>query len=470
MLVSINPADGEVCGTVAVTAPEALDGVVEAAWQAFRHSGWRTLRPDQRSAALHRVSAGLLANKARLARLQMLDSGKPLQECGTMVESAAAAFRYYAGVIETYEGAVTPPRGKYVSLDVLEPYGVVVAITPWNSPIMNEAQKIAPALAAGNAVIVKPSEVTPLLAPELMRLCLEAGIPENQVQVVQGSGGAQGAALVAHPGVRMISFTGGCETGRRIAASAGQSLKPVILELGGKSPHIVFEDADLPQACAAVASGIFGASGQTCIAGSRLFVHARVYDEVVARIVAIAKAAKVAAPDDAGVEVGPLVSFAHRDKVRRHVEEGLGEGGRLLAGGAAPGGDRFARGAYYAPTVIDGLDADSRLCQEEIFGPVLVALRFDDDDGVVRMANGTQFGLACGLWTADFKRAWRTARAIEAGMVWINTYRQSSISSPFGGVKASGIGREKGIVGLESYSQHKSIYLGLDDGLMEIAR
>jgi betaine-aldehyde dehydrogenase len=469
-LVSINPADGSVVAAVRTTQAREIDAVVERAGTAYHRSGWAQLRPDRKAGVMHEVARRLIAEKERLAILQMRDNGKPLAECRGMVDAAAGAFRYYAGVIETHETEVTPPRGDYVSLTVLEPFGVVAAITPWNSPIMNEAQKVAPALAAGNAVILKPSEETPLLAPELARICLEAGLPEDQLQIVQGTGEEIGAALVAHPGVRMISFTGGTDTGRAIARVAGERLIPTALELGGKSPHVVFADADLEQAIAAVASGIFGSSGQSCVAGSRLFVQESVYRQVVEGVAERAQKARVAAPDDPAVEVGPLASFRHRDKVMRHVREGLRQGGNVLAGGAAPDGDIYAHGAYYQPTVIEGLGHDARLCREEIFGPVLVALPFRDETDLIAQANDTSYGLACGIWTESFKRAWRVGRALEAGSVWINTYKQSSISSPFGGFKDSGIGREKGVDGLRLYAQVKSMYFGLHTQPFSIAK
>ena len=469
-LVSINPADGSVVAAVRTTLAREIDAVVERAWAAYRRSGWAQLRPDRKAGVMHEVARRLIAEKERLAILQMRDNGKPLAECRGMVDAAAGAFRYYAGVIETHETEVTPPRGDYVSLTVLEPFGVVAAITPWNSPIMNEAQKVAPALAAGNAVILKPSEETPLLAPELARICLEAGLPEDQLQIVQGTGEEIGAALVSQPGVRMISFTGGTDTGRAIARAAGERLIPTALELGGKSPHVVFADADLEQAIAAVASGIFGSSGQSCVAGSRLFVQESVYRQVVDGVAERAQKARVAAPDDPAVEVGPLASFRHRDKVVRHVREGLRQGGNVLAGGTAPDGDIYARGAYYQPTVIEGLGHDARLCREEIFGPVLVALPFRDEADLIAQANDTSYGLACGIWTESFKRAWRVGRALEAGSVWINTYKQSSISSPFGGFKDSGIGREKGVDGLRLYAQVKSMYFGLHTQPFSIAK
>jgi betaine-aldehyde dehydrogenase len=469
-LISTDPATGEVVGRVRVTTPADLDAMVERGWQAFRNSGWKALLPHRRALVLQAIADGIAAEKEALATLQMRDNGKPLAECRGMVESAIGTFRYYAGVCETIETNVTPQRGEYVSFTVLEPFGVVACITPWNSPIMNDATKVAPALAAGNAVLLKPSEDSPLLAPELARIALKAGLPEGMLQVVQGRGAEIGAALVAHPGVRMISFTGGTTTGRAIGRTCGDKLIPAALELGGKSPHVVFADADLDHAVAAVVAGIFGSAGQSCVAGSRLFVEAPIYDEVVRRVVERATTLRVAAPDAKGVEMGPLASFHHRERVIRFVDRARSEGGRILCGGAVPEGADYAKGAYYLPTVIDGLPTESLTCQEEAFGPILVCLPFKDEADLIAQGNGTAFGLACGIWTESFKKAWRVGRALEAGSVWINTYKQSVTTTPFGGFKNSGIGREKGIDGLRLYAQVKSMYFGLHEQPMSVAR
>ncbi|VFR18937.1 Aldehyde dehydrogenase [plant metagenome] len=469
-IISIDPANGQEIGRVAITTPAELDATVARAWQAFKESGWKALLPHRRALVLHAIADRIMAEKEALAQLQMRDNGKPIAECRGMVESAIGTFRYYAGVCETLETDVTPPRGDYVSFTVLEPFGVVAAITPWNSPIMNDATKVAPALAAGNAVILKPSEDSPLLGPELARIAREAGLPENLLQVVQGRGADLGAALVAHPGVRMISFTGGTVAGAHIGKVAGERLVPVALELGGKSPHVVFADADREHAVAAVVAGIFGSSGQSCVAGSRLFIEEAIYDEVLAAVVARAKTLKVALPDAAGVEVGPLASFHHRDRVAAFVDRARAEGGRILCGGEAPAGGDYDKGAFYLPTIIDGLGPDAASCQEEAFGPVLVALPFKDEADLIAQANGTAFGLACGIWTESFKKAWRIGRALEAGSVWINTYKQSVTSTPFGGFKNSGIGREKGIDGMKLYAQVKSMYFGLHANPLSVAK
>jgi betaine-aldehyde dehydrogenase len=469
-LVSINPADGSEAGRVPCTSVSQLDAMVARAQHAYQTSGWKSLLPHKRAAVLHEIANRLAAEKETLARLQMRDNGKPLAECRAMADSAIGTFRYYASVCETIETDVTPPRNDYVSFTVLEPYGVVACITPWNSPLMNDATKVAPALAAGNAVLLKPSEDSPLLAPELARIALEAGLPKDLLQVVQGRGAQIGAALVAHPGVRMISFTGGTTTGRAIGRVAGERLVPAALELGGKSPHAVFADANIDHAVAAVVAGIFGSAGQSCVAGSRLFVESAIYDEVVGRVVERAKSLRLAMPDDPAVEVGPLASFHHRERVTRFVEMARTEGGRVLCGGMAPDGAEYAKGAFFLPTVIDGLNYRARACQEEAFGPVLVALPFKDEADLIEQGNGTAFGLACGIWTENFKRAWRIGRALEAGSVWINTYKMSVTTTPFGGFKDSGLGREKGIDGLRLYAQVKSMYFGLHDQPMSVAR
>lgn len=469
-IISIDPATGQEIGRVAQTTPEQLNEVVERAWCAFHGSGWKNWMPHQRADVLRAIADGLLAEREELAIKQMRDNGKPLSECRGMVDYAAGTFRYYAGAVETLQTEVTPSRGQYLSFTVLEPYGVVAAITPWNSPIMNDATKVAPALAAGNAVILKPSEDSPLLAGELARIAYEKGLPDGLLQVVQGRGQGIGSALVAHSGVRMVSFTGGTDTGRAIGRIAADKIMPVALELGGKSPHIVFADADLDLAVAAVLSGIFGSAGQSCVAGSRVFIERPVYDEVLAAIVARAKEIRIGAPDESGVEMGPLASFHHRERVAAFVERACREGGSILCGGGRPDSEKYQAGAYFQPTVIEGVAPGSLTCQEEAFGPVLVALPFDNEQSLITQANGTAFGLACGIWTENFKKAWRIGRALEAGSCWINTYKQSVTSTPFGGFKSSGIGREKGLDGLRLYAQVKSMYFGLQETPFSISK
>jgi betaine-aldehyde dehydrogenase len=460
---SINPADGTLNHEVAAATLGHVDEAVRSATRAAGDRAWQMMAPHTRARVLYGIGDLVEANAERLATVQMRENGKVLAECVAQARAAAGVFRYYAAVCEVTGSEVTPSRGPYLSLVVHEPYGVVGALTPWNSPLTMEAQKVAPALAAGNAVILKPSETTPTTALELASLALEAGLAPGLLTVLPGRGDV-GAAVVAHPGVRMVSFTGGTATGRAVARAAADRLVPAALELGGKSPHIVFADADLDRAVEAVTGGIFEGGGQSCVAGSRLFVDRAVHDQVVESVVDRARSLRIDLPDAPGAEMGPLASFAHRDRVEAAVTRARADGGTILAGGGRPAADRLRAGAFFEPTVVAGLDNRSPACREEIFGPVLCVLPFDGEDGVIAQANDSAYGLACGIWTADHERAWRVARAIEAGSVWINTYKQLSISTPFGGFKDSGIGREKGVPGLRLYQQPKSVYLGLPEG------
>ena len=456
---TINPANGHVIAEVGTANDDDVERAVEAAQAASRDPRWKALLPHERARPLHRMGGLIDRDLDLLARLQMADNGKILAECRAQFASAANTFRYYAAACETAESEVTPTRGPYWTMTVHEPVGVVAAITPWNSPATLEAQKLAPALAAGNTVVLKPSEVTPLGALEYARLALEAGFPPGVVNVVTG-GGETGRSLVAHPGVDMISFTGGTNTGIAIAREAARSLRPVLLELGGKSPHVVFADADIDKAVVALAQGIFSGGGQSCVAGSRIFVEEAAYAGVRQRLAAMAQGYRMGPPDQETTEMGPLASTAHRDHVHRYVDMGREDGGTVLAGGFVPDG-ALQCGAYYPATLIEGLANSSRLAQEEIFGPVAVLIPFRDEEELVGLANDSDFGLAAGIWTGDAARAWRVARALQAGTVWINTYRHLSISTPFGGFKQSGLGREKGLQGMRAYMSAKGVYWGL---------
>ena len=460
-LVSTNPATGLFNYEVAAAGEHLAAAAVENAHDAVRQSAWSEMLPAQRARILGRIADLMESNREQLAQLQMIENGKVWRECESQVNSAAATFRYYASVCETTGSEVTPSRGAYLSMSVYEPYGVIAAITPWNSPMTMEAQKVAPALAAGNAVILKPSEITPSPALLLGRLALEAGLPPGILNVLPGAGSQVGAALVAHPKVRLVSFTGGTESGRRIAEVAARKLMPVALELGGKSPHIVFDDANVDAAVASLIGGIFEGSGQSCVAGSRAFVQRGVYAQVTEKLVDKARALRLDLPDAAGAEMGPLATFAHRDRVSEMVEEARQSGAKILTGGSRPDKDQLQRGAYYLPTVIASIDNRAKIAQQEIFGPVLCLIPFDDDEDLIAQANDSAYGLASGIWTGNYQRAWRVARALEAGTVWINTYKQLSISTPFGGFKDSGIGREKGINGMRLYQQAKAIYFGM---------
>jgi acyl-CoA reductase-like NAD-dependent aldehyde dehydrogenase len=446
----------------AASAEDATEAV-ERAHDAFVKTDWATRKPHERALVLFRVAEAIRARREELAHLQRRDNGKPINETRALVDSAAATFQFMAAACETLEEQITPQRGNHVTMSVYEPMGVIAAITPWNSPIASEAQKMAPALAAGNAVVVKPAEITPLAALELARICEQCGVPKGIVGVVPGKGSVVGDVLVKHPLVKRVSFTGGTTTGRAIAHQAADKMMPVSLELGGKSPTMVFDDADMDHAVAGVLYGIFSSSGESCIAGSRLFVQRKRYDEFMDRLVQGAKALRVGDPLDERTQMGPLVSTAHRESVERYVARGLADGGRLLTGGERPTGQGRERGCYYTPTIIDGLSNAQSICQEEIFGPVLVALPFDDEDDLIAQANHSLYALAAGIWSRDYKRIWRIARALQAGTVWINTYKQFSIATPFGGWRDSGIGREKGRLGILEYMEQKSLYWGLND-------
>ncbi|MBB3141381.1 aldehyde dehydrogenase [Halomonas organivorans] len=462
-MVSRFPADGSVNAELNAASLDDVEEAIAAADAAWRAPAWRERLPHERAEVLYRVSDLIRERLDELAALQTRDNGKPLAEARGLVASAAGTARYFAAACETLEGELPTRRSaEFLTLSQYEPLGVIAAITPWNSPIASEMQKVAPALAGGNAVVLKPAEATPLMALKLAELFEEAGLPKGLLSVLPGRGRVIGEAIARHPKVRKISFTGGTSTGRHLAHVAADKLIGTSLELGGKSPTIIREDADLEQAVKGVAYGIFSSAGQACIAGSRLFIHRSRYDEVMARLETIARELRVGHPETPGVHLGPLISEAHRDGVAAYVERAREEGGRIRAGGVIPSEGELAAGSFYPPTLIEGLPHDSAVCQEEIFGPVLVALPYDDEDELVGLANDNVYGLAAGIWSADYRAALRLADRLEAGTVWINTYKKFSISTPFGGYKESGLGREKGRQGIQAYMQQKSLYLGLD--------
>ncbi|MDB5901022.1 MAG: Betaine-aldehyde dehydrogenase [Ramlibacter sp.] len=460
---TLYPATGEVVARLRTPSLADVDEAIVAADHAFRTSGWAQRKPHERAAVLHRVAALIRERLEPLAQRQRLDNGKPITETRNLVASAASTFQFFAAALETMEETITPSRGDFMTMSVYEPMGVVAAITPWNSPIASEAQKLAPALAAGNAVIVKPAEVTPLMALELAAICEEAGVPRGMVSVLPGRGSVIGDAITKHPLVKRVSFTGGTTTGKHIARIAADKMMPVSLELGGKSATMVLDDADLDHAVNGVLYGIFSSSGESCIAGSRLFVARKLYDGFMDKLSTRAAALRVGDPADERTHMGPLITAKHRESIEGFVKLGLAEGGKLLTGGKRPEGALFERGNYYTPTIFEGLKNSDEICQQEIFGPVLVAMRFDDIDDLIAQANDSVYALAAGIWTRDYKRAWKVARAVQAGTVWINTYKQFSISTPFGGWRDSGLGREKGRLGIQQYMEQKSLYWGLND-------
>ncbi|WP_211442900.1 aldehyde dehydrogenase [Collimonas humicola] len=460
---SLYPATGEAVAWLRAASLTDVEEAISGADHAFRTSGWAQRKPHERAAVLHRVAQLIREQAEYLAQRQRLDNGKPISETRALVASAAGTFQFFAAACETMEDTITPMRGDNLTMSVYEPMGVVAAITPWNSPIASEAQKMAPALAAGNAVVVKPAEVTPLMALELARICDEAGVPKGLISVLPGKGSVIGDAITLHPLVRRVSFTGGTATGKHIAHIAADKMMPVSLELGGKSPTMVFEDADLAHAVAGVLYGIFSSSGESCIAGSRLFVARGIYDVFIERLAAGAAALRVGDPADERTQLGPLITPRHRDSIESYVAMGVADGGRIRTGGSRPQGALYERGNYYSPTLIEGLSNRQRICQEEIFGPVLVAMPFDDEQDLIEQANDSVYALAAGIWTRDYKKAWRFGRAVQAGNVWINTYKQLSISTPFGGWRDSGLGREKGRLGILQYMEQKSMYWGLNE-------
>ena len=456
------PADGSTVAHLHAATADDVNEAVQAAEVARHQPAWAQLKRHERAGILHRIAAGIRARGEELAQLQRLDNGKPINETRALVASAAGTFQFFAAACETWEDALTPARGDYMTMSVHEPLGVVGAITPWNSPIASEAQKLAPALAAGCAVVFKPAEITPRMAIELAKIAQQAGVPDGIVSVLPGKGSVVGDALVKHPLIKRIAFTGGTTVGMGIQRLAVEKLMPTSLELGGKSPTIVCADADLDHAVAGVLYGIFSSSGESCIAGSRAFVHVSVYDEFKRRLLAGVKNLRVGDPASESTQMGPLVNLGHRASVERYVQLGIDEGGKVLFGGQRPQGALYDTGSYYMPTVIEGLPNHARMCQEEIFGPVLALLPWSDEADLIAQCNDNVYGLASGIWSQDYKTAWRIGQALQTGTVWINTYKLFSVSTPFGGVKLSGTGREKGRLGILEYTSQKSFYWGLN--------
>ena len=460
------PATGEVVAQLHACSAADADEAVQAAEKARHQPNWAGLKPHQRATLLHKVAAGIRERAEELAQLQRLDNGKPITETRSLVASAAGTFQYFASCAETLEDAITPSRGDFISMSVHEPIGVVAAITPWNSPIASDAQKLAPALAAGCAVVIKPAEITPRMAIELARICEAAGIPPGIVSVLPGKGSILGDALVKHPLVKRVAFTGGTTVGLGIARIAAEKLMSTSLELGGKSPTIVCADADLQHAVAGILYGIFSSSGESCIAGSRAFVHKSVYNAFKAKLIEGVQRLRVGDPALESTQMGPLVSGGHRASVERYVELGRSEGGLVLAGGERPTGAVYDKGYFYRPTIFEGLDNHARMVREEIFGPVLALLPWDDEADLIAQSNDNEYGLASGIWTKDYRNAWRIGAALHTGTVWVNTYKVFSSSTPFGGVKSSGTGREKGRLGIREYMTQKSFYWGMNEAPM----
>jgi aldehyde dehydrogenase (NAD+) len=403
-----------------------------------------------------------VAEAARLAEIEVRDNGKLLAEMLGQLNYIPEWYRYFGGLADKIEGAVIPTdKPGMFNYTRPEPLGVVAAITPWNSPLLLLAWKLAPALAAGNTVVVKPSEFTSASTLEFVKLFDVAGFPPGVVNTVTGTGAEVGGPLVAHPLVAKIAFTGGDATGQAVYQSAARGLKPVTLELGGKSPNIVFDDAVFDDAVKGAISGIFAASGQTCIAGSRLLVQQGIHDRFVEALVALAGQARLGDPFHETTQVGPVTTTAQLDKILDYIDVAKSEGARCVLGGGRPDDPALASGWFVQPTILTGVDNRMRIAQEEVFGPVLSVIPFDDEQDAIRIGNEIVYGLAAGVWTQSMRRAFLMAEKLQAGTVWVNTYRSVSYTSPFGGYKRSGIGRESGIEAIRGYLQTKSVWINL---------
>jgi len=457
---TLNPATAEPLAEIAEGDAADIDLAVQAARQALA-GPWGKMSAADRGKILWRLGDLLMKNVEQVARLETLDSGKPIAESTKIdVPLAAEVFYYYAGAATKLEGSTIPVSGPFFNYTLREPLGVVGLIVPWNFPLLIASRKVAPALAAGNCVVLKPAEETPLTALRLGELALEAGLPPGVLNVVPGFGPTAGAALVAHPGVAGIAFTGETTTGQLIMQNGAKTLKKVSLELGGKSPNIVFDDADLEAAGRGAMSAIFYNKGEVCTAGSRLFVAKEVHQPLLEKVIERSQKLAQGDPLDPKTRLGAQVSQAQIEKIGRYVEIGKKEGAKLVLGGEpAKIGD--GRGYFWKPTIFDGVRNSMTIAREEIFGPVLSVIEFDDFDSAIAQANDSAYGLAAAVWTRDIKKAHRAARALQAGTVWINTFNLYDAASPYGGYKASGFGRESGMAGLDFYTQTKSVWVDL---------
>ncbi|CAN5838655.1 aldehyde dehydrogenase DhaS [soil metagenome] len=459
---SPNPSTGEVFAEVAAADKADIDKAVSAARRAFEGK-WSQMSARDRGRLLYKLSQLIEERSTELAELETADNGKPIRESLYVdLPQVVENFEYFAGFATKIEGETIPVPGQMFNYTLREPVGVCGQIIPWNFPLLMAAWKLAPALAAGNTVVLKPAEQTPVTAMELGKIIQEAGFPDGVVNIVPGYGETAGAALAAHPGIDKVAFTGSTEVGKLIAKSAADNLTKVSLELGGKAPNIVFADADLEQAVNGAMMGIFFNQGQVCCAGSRLFVEERVKDEFLDRFKAKAETVSVGDPALKTTQMGPQVSKEQLDRIQSYVGIAREEGASVITGGETPKlGGGLQRGYFFQPTIFSDVSNTMRVAQEEIFGPVTSVITFKDEDDLIKQANQTIYGLSAGIWTRDVVRAHRFAKAIKAGVIWINTFNMFNAASPFGGYKQSGYGREMGKHALDLYTQIKSVWVDL---------
>lgn len=453
--VTINPSTGEAICDVAEADAEDVDRAVKAARKAFEHGPWKTMRASERGRLLYRLADLIEKNADDLARLESLDNGKPFSVAKAVdVVKTAACYRYFAGWADKNHGKTIPIDGDYFCYTKHEPIGVVGQIIPWNFPMLMQAWKLAPALATGNTIVMKPAEQTPLSALRIGELIVEAGFPAGVVNLLTGFGPTAGAAIASHMDIDKVAFTGSTEVGHLIMEAAAKSnLKPVSLELGGKSPNIIFDDANLDDAVEGAHLGLFSNQGQSCCAGSRVFVEETIYDQFVQRSIDRAGRRVIGDPFDAKTDGGPVVDQAQFDKVMNYIDTGKAEGARLAFGGERVG----SRGFFIQPTIFARVEDGMRIAKEEIFGPVMSVISFKTVDEVIARANATKYGLAAAVWTSDMKRALAVSNGIKAGTVWVNCYNILDTRAPFGGYKQSGIGRELGEYGLQQYTAVKTV-------------